>query len=146
MKRKAKVSPKDWREARRFRAWQLKQKGWKQRDIAEALGVSDGAVSQWIKKARENGYGALSSRRGGGPRQRLTDAQLEQLPILLNERPQHYDLDGDTWTYSRVAALIRQQFDVIYTPTHVGRILKKLGWSQDRTAGQNDGSFPTMAE
>jgi len=36
----------DWREARRFRTWELKQKFWKQCDIAEALGVTDGAVSQ----------------------------------------------------------------------------------------------------
>jgi transcriptional regulator len=36
----------DWREGRRIRAWELKQEGWKQRDIAQALGVSAGAVSQ----------------------------------------------------------------------------------------------------
>jgi predicted transcriptional regulator len=39
--------PKDWREARRLRAWQLHEQGWKQKDIAAALGVSEGAVSQW---------------------------------------------------------------------------------------------------
>ena len=38
-------TPSDWREARRFRAFELKQDGWKQTDIAEALGVSEGAVS-----------------------------------------------------------------------------------------------------
>ena len=49
--------PTDWREARRFRAFELKQKGkqkgWRQTDIAEALGVSDSSVSHWLKKARE---------------------------------------------------------------------------------------------
>jgi len=45
----------DWREARRFRAFSLKQEGWKQKDIAEALGVSESAVSQWMKRAREGG-------------------------------------------------------------------------------------------
>jgi predicted transcriptional regulator len=25
---------------------------WKQKDIAEALGVTEGAVSQWVKRAR----------------------------------------------------------------------------------------------
>ena len=28
---------------RRWRAWELKGKGWKQKDITEALGVSEGA-------------------------------------------------------------------------------------------------------
>lgn len=45
----------DWREGRRIRAWELKQKGRKQRDIAQALGVSPGAVSQWLKRGREGG-------------------------------------------------------------------------------------------
>jgi hypothetical protein len=33
--------PDDWREWRRLRAWPLKQQGWYQRDIAQALGVSE---------------------------------------------------------------------------------------------------------
>src|SRR5918992_1433968 len=35
----------NWREGRRLRAWELYQKGWKQRDIADALGVTQGAES-----------------------------------------------------------------------------------------------------
>jgi hypothetical protein len=34
----------DWREGRRLRAWELKQEGWSKQRIAEALGVSKGAV------------------------------------------------------------------------------------------------------
>ena len=47
--------PKDWREGRRFRAWELRKKGWTQQRTAEALGVTQGAVSQWLKKAAEGG-------------------------------------------------------------------------------------------
>jgi hypothetical protein len=32
----------DWREGRRRRAWELKEQGWKQQDIAAALGVTPG--------------------------------------------------------------------------------------------------------
>ena len=39
------LEPSDWREGRRLRAWALHQQGWKQKDIAVALGVSPGAVS-----------------------------------------------------------------------------------------------------
>jgi hypothetical protein len=39
-------SPRDWREERRLRAWALHQQGWMGKTIAEALGVSKGAVSQ----------------------------------------------------------------------------------------------------
>ena len=43
--------PTDWKEARRLRAWELVQEGWKQKDVAAALGVTGGAVSQWVSKA-----------------------------------------------------------------------------------------------
>jgi nucleotide-binding universal stress UspA family protein len=43
----------NWREGRRLRAWELHQKGWQQRAIADALGVTQGAVSQWLKRGRE---------------------------------------------------------------------------------------------
>lgn len=126
------VSPKDWREARRIRAWELKQKGWKQADIAEALGVSDGAVSQWLKAARENGILALRSRCGGGPKQRISDEQLRTLPTLLDNGPEYFGFEYSTWTCARVAELIKHEFGVCYTAVHVGRLLKKLGWKQNR--------------
>jgi predicted transcriptional regulator len=45
----------DWREGRRLRAFELKQEGWSQQQIADVLGVSKGAVSQWMKRARHGG-------------------------------------------------------------------------------------------
>jgi predicted transcriptional regulator len=52
----------DWREGRRLRAFELKQEGWSQQQIAEALGVSKGAVSQWMKRARDGGRGSRGSK------------------------------------------------------------------------------------
>ena len=40
----------DWREGRRLRAWELKEQGWNQQEIANALGVTKGAVSQWMRR------------------------------------------------------------------------------------------------
>jgi predicted transcriptional regulator len=39
-------------EGRRLRAWGLEQQGWTQRAIAAALGVTPGAVSQWMTRAK----------------------------------------------------------------------------------------------
>lgn len=36
----------DWREGRRLRAWELIEAGLSQKKVAEALGVTPGAVSQ----------------------------------------------------------------------------------------------------
>jgi transposase len=45
----------DWREERSKHAWELKQAGRTQKEIAEVLGVTEGAVSQWMKSASEGG-------------------------------------------------------------------------------------------
>lgn len=126
------TKPRDWREARRLRAWELKQKGWKQEDIAEALGVTPGAVSQWMTRAREEGPAALRSRPGGGPRPRLSAEQLSRLPDLLDKGAEYFGFRGDVWTQPRVAKLVEREFGVSYHPGHVGRILKAIGWSRQK--------------
>src|SRR5258706_6887864 len=74
----------DWREERRKRAWALKQQGWLQKDIAAALGVSAGAVSQWLKRAREaGGVEALARRPPPGLRARLNPEQRAPIPTPL---------------------------------------------------------------
>lgn len=124
--------PQDWREARRLRAWELKQAGWKQNKIAEALGVTEGAVSQWINKAKVGGVEALYSRKGGGPKPRLSDEELSKLPSLLRQGPKAYGFRGDVWTRPRVAKVIEREFGVRYTPQHVGNLLRKIGWSRQK--------------
>jgi transposase len=122
----------DWREARRFRAWELKQKGWNQTRIAEALGVTPGAVSQWFSAVREGGLAALHSRKGGGPKPRLSKRQLQRLPELLARGPEAYGFRGNVWTRARVRAVIKREFDVTYSIEHVGRLLSKIGWSRQK--------------
>ena len=132
MDKKKPEHPNDWREARRLRAWELKQKGWKQTDIAEALGVSKGAVSQWLKKASREGVETLRGRKGGGPKPRLSAEQLNQLPVLLAQGAEHFAFRGDVWTRGRVATVIQRSFGVTYSLTHVGWLLSKIGWSRQK--------------
>jgi len=121
--------PNDWREARRLRAWALHQKGWKQVAIAEALGVTRGAVSQWMKKAETEGVEALRSRKGGGPKPRLKAEQRQQLARELAKGAEHFGFRGDVWTRKRIALVIKRVFGVSYSQTHVGRILDQIAWS-----------------
>ena len=60
------TEPTGWKEARRLRAWGLVQKGRKQTGVAEALGVTRGAVSQWVSLARRGGVEALRLRKPPG--------------------------------------------------------------------------------
>jgi transposase len=121
----------DWREARRLRAWELYQQGWKQIQIAKELGVSRGAVSHWLKQVRDQGsLEALRRHPAPGQRARLTDKQFAQLPILLSIGASAFGFEGDQWTARRAASVIHRIFGVSYHPGHVTRILQKYcpGW------------------
>ncbi len=116
----------DWLEGRRRRAWELKQQGWKQQDIASALGVTKGAVSQWMRRAREGGVEALRRRRAKGPTPKLTREQMEQLPGLLAPGAEAYGYRGHVWTTKRVAEVIWRTLGVSYHPAHVSRLLRSV--------------------
>jgi transposase len=115
----------DWRERRRLRAWELKREGWKQQEIADALGVSKGAVSQWIKRGREEGLEGLRRRIAPGASPRLSDEERARLPELLARGAEAHGFRGDVWTCERVSEVIREEFGVSYHPAHVSRLLKK---------------------
>ena len=117
----------DWREGRRLRAFELKQQGWSQQHIAEALGVSKGAVSQWMKRARDGGGAqALKRRPAPGARPRLSEEQRAKVPELLERGAEAHGFRGDVWTCERGARVIRREFGVSYHPAHVSRLLKAL--------------------
>jgi transposase len=117
-----------------LQAWRLKQKGWSQRQIAEAVGVSEGAVSQWMKRVREAGPEALRRRPPPGARRRLSAEHLARLPALLHRGPAAYGFRGELWTRTRIAAVIQLEFGVSYHPRHVGRVLDAIRWSPQKPA------------
>jgi transposase len=127
-------SARTWKEARRLQAWHLKQQGWAQRQIATALGVSEGAVSQWMKRGRAGGPEALHHRSPPGAPRRLTADQLARLPTLLQQSPEAYGFRGALWTRGRIAAVIQLEFGITYHPRHVGRLCKAVRWSPQKPA------------
>jgi transposase len=116
----------DWREGRRLRAFELNREGWSQQRIADALGVSKGAVSQWMKRAREGGIEALKRQPAPGATPRLSEEQRARVPELLERGAEAHGFRGEAWTCERVAIVIRKEFGVSYHPAHVSRLLKAL--------------------
>src|SRR5712691_10591312 len=116
----------DYREYRRLRALALSGQGWKQRDIARALGVTEGAVSQWLKAARAGGAAALRRRPLPGARPKLSEAQRAELAELLDRGAEAAGFRGEFWTTKRVAARSRRRFGVRYHPDHVSPLARRL--------------------
>lgn len=69
-----------------MRAFELKEQGWIQTDIADALGVTEGAVSQWMKRARDEGVEGLKHKPPPGATPRLSDQERARLPKLLEHK------------------------------------------------------------
>lgn len=119
-------------ELRRQRALVLKRDGWKQQAIAAALGVTKGAVSQWMTAVREQGVEALRAHPHLGAVTRLTEEQRSKIPEFLTHGAQAYGFRGEVWTCARVARVIRQEFSVSYHRAHVSRLLKALEWTPQK--------------
>ena len=71
----------------------------------------------------------------------MSEEQLAQLPVLLEQGAEAHGFRGDVWTRPRVAEVIVQEFGVRYTPQQVGNILRSIGWSRQKPmtrASQHD--------
>lgn len=122
----------DWRQQRRQRGVELYQKGWRQEEIAEALGVTQGAVSQWVTAYRQHGQEGIQARKHPGPAPKLEPERLGQLPALLEQGAEAHGFRGAVWTAARIAEVIERHFGVHYHPDHAGHLVRGLGWSQQK--------------
>ena len=123
------IAFKDWKEARRKRAFELKERGWKQCEIAEALGVSKAAVSQWMVKMDKPDTQAWRAKPPGHRPPKLSAEELRLLPEFLSHGAEAYRFRGELWTCARVASVIKEEFGVVYHKAHVSRLLKALDWT-----------------
>src|SRR5947209_6850741 len=122
-------TPDDWRAWRRLQALHLKQQGWYQRDIADALGVSEVSVSRWLACARDGGPEALRARSAPGHPPKLTPDQKRRIPEFLWHGAAAYGFRGEVWTCARIARVIEEEFGIRYHKGHVSRLLQELHWT-----------------
>src|SRR5258708_8724577 len=123
------LHPTDWREWRRLRALQLKEKGWYHRLIAEALGVSEATVSRWFARAGAEGPEVLVGHPATGHPAKLSAEQKRLIPDLLWHGAEAYGFRGEVWTCVRVAKVIAEELGVTYHKDHVSRLLQELHWT-----------------
>lgn len=123
---------RDAREFRRLRAVELYKQGWRPVRIADALGVTRGAVSQWLKLYREKGIEALRYKRISKKPARLSQPQKVELVAMLSQGAESFGYVGQIWTQARVGELIERKFGVRYHLNHVGKILKACGWTYQK--------------
>lgn len=119
-------------ERQRFRALSLLNAGHRPSAVAQRLGVSPAAVSQWKKHYQQAGWEGLKATPHPGPRPKLTLRERETLERLLRKGPQAHGYPTDLWTLKRIAEVIEKHFAVSYDPSGVWHVLKRMGWSCQR--------------
>ena len=118
-----------WKEKRRRHALKLAKQGWKQKEIAVALDVSNGAVSQWLKVSKQEGKSGLLARAHTGRPPELGIEEKQLIPEYLSHGAESYGFQGEVWTCRRVRKMIEIEFGVSYHKSHVARLLKELKWT-----------------
>lgn len=124
-------------EQQRFNAARMADLGMEPKVIAAGLGIDDQTVRRWLRDYRVGGMEALKAKLHPGPTPRLSDEQKQQLLTLIARPPGDYHkekLAGTLWTASKIATLIKSRFQVTYHPSHVGQMMRDLGYSQQLPA------------
>jgi transposase len=122
----------DAQEYRRILAWRMYTMGYRQIDIATTLQVTRGAISQWLKCAREQGCAALHKRSFSGRPAYLRPEQKAQIPALLERGAQVYGFVGDVWDRMRLRQLIKQELGVTYPVSPITRLLPQIRRSRPK--------------
>ena len=123
-------------ERRRRRGARLLAAGVPQAEVARRVGVTRTSVSRWEKLRQEGGIAALQRPKRFGRPRRLSDQQCAELVRQLKVGALAAGFPTELWTLPRMAQLIEQRFAVRLTEPSVWRLLRSLGWSVQRPAGQ----------
>lgn len=107
----------------------LKRRKLSKARIARRLGVSRAAVSQWARRTRSGGLRRLRRRVSRGRPAKLTALQKQALLRRLKRGALAAGFPTDRWSLRRIQQLIKREFNVVYHPNSLHRLLHQLDWT-----------------
>lgn len=123
-------------EAQGFRLLQiirLDEEGVSRKQIASLTDCSQAWVSKVLKRCRQQGKENV---RPKGPppghRPALGEEQLNELASILKGEALAYGFDSDGWSQKRIARVIEERYGVHHDPSHISRLLKKIGFTRQK--------------
>jgi len=103
-----------------------------QAEVAHALKVSRVTAMRWHQAWRKRGGRGLDLAECLGRPAQLRARDLERIDRRLRKGAQAQGYETDLWTLQRVVDVIEEMTDVRYHVGHVGRVLRRMGWSLQR--------------
>lgn len=119
-------------EARRRKAAELLNSGLSIGQVARRVHAHRSSVKRWKRALAQGGAAGLSARPHPGPTPRLSVRQEAELVELLRAGPEAAGFQTNLWTMRRVAEVIQRRFAVQYHFRHMGRLMRRLGFSPQR--------------
>jgi len=107
----------------------LRDKGMKNSEVAELIGVNPTTVSIWRKRYLQEGKkGIVIGRRGrrsGEQKKLLPEQETKIIKMLIDTTPQQLKFKFALWTREAVQTLIKHELDIDMPISTVGHYLKK---------------------
>jgi transposase len=123
-------------EQRRRLAIRRIQEGWRSKDVAAFLGVTERTVCRWLTAFRAHGADGLKAKPNAGPAPYLTPAQERQVLGWLLQKPSAFGFASELWTSRRLAQLIDQRFGVRYNANYLCAWLAERGFTPQKPTVQ----------
>jgi transposase len=121
-------------ELRRRKGMRMLARGVAQAEVARTLEVSRQTASTWAMQLA--GDAQAWRRKPLGRPGGLNAVQKKQLGKALLAGAIVNNFPTELWTLARVAKLIEREFGVTYSTVHVWRLLREMGFSNQRPAGR----------
>jgi transposase len=95
--------------------------------VAAELGLRRVTARRYQEIFEAEGAGGLLGLREVGRRRLLTPDALRQIARDLRQSPTQYGFEGPGWTNETVRAYIERTHGVVYSHSHVNRLIRDLG-------------------
>jgi len=121
-------------EQRRIKAIQLLEEGRRPVEVARVIGVDRRSVRRWKSAYRKKGMDAVRYPAKWGRPVKISSKQSRQLERDLLRGAKSCGFSTDLWSCPRVAKQIQRRYGISYHVDHIGRLLRRMGWSPQRPA------------
>ena len=99
---------------------------------AQAVGMERQALGDAVKRYNAEGLDGLNDRPKPGRTPKLTESQENELKTIVENGPDP-EADGlSAYTCADIVNIIKTKFAVTYHEDHMGRLLRRLGFSRQK--------------
>jgi transposase len=120
---------RDPRQVRRLLALAAAYDGMSRTDAAKVGGMDRQTLRDWAHRFNEDGPDGLTNRAGAGRPRLLTDAQMDELSVIVETGPDPA-IDGVVrWRRIDLKRVIEERFGVTYSERAISDLLAALSFS-----------------